>query len=130
MLTLLLPPFGHLDHRRPEQPIAQHVAAAELFDDLAVAAPLSRFVRDGLVIVRIEVGAERLDRPDAALAQDLEQLPMDQLDAAAIGLGAFGAGVGLERALEIVDERQELRRSGRRRPPPTTLCRSRSIRLR
>ena len=37
-------PFGHLDHRRPQQPVAQHVAAAELFDDLAVAPALGRLV--------------------------------------------------------------------------------------
>ena len=33
---------------------------------------------------------------------------MDELDAAAIGFRAVGAGVGLERALEIVDERQQI----------------------
>ena len=33
---------------------------------------------------------------------------MDQFDAAAIGLGALAAGIGLERALEVVDERQQL----------------------
>ena len=34
---------------------------------------------------------------------------MNQLDAAAICLGAVAAGLGLQRALEVVDERQELR---------------------
>ena len=62
-------PFRHLHHRRPQQPVAEHVAAPELFDDFAVALPVGRLVGDRLVEVRIEVGAERLDRPDAALAQ-------------------------------------------------------------
>ena len=112
------------------QPIAEHVAAAELLDHFAVAAPVGRLVRDRLVKVRIEIGAERFDRAHAALAQDLEQLPMDELDAAAIGFRALGAR-----------RRPSARARGRRRAaadPRTTsaaaasamLCRSRSTRLR
>ena len=54
--------FGHLHHRGPQQPIAEHVAAAELLDHFAFAPALRRLVGDRLVEVRIEVGAERLDR--------------------------------------------------------------------
>ena len=65
-------------------------------------------MRDRLMMVRIEIGAQRLDGPDAPLPQDLHQLPLDQFDAAAIGLGPLAAGIGLERALEVVDQRQQL----------------------
>ena len=65
--------------------------------------------------VRIEIRAERLDRLDAALAQRFEQLLVDQLDAAPDRLGRLAAGVGLERALHVVDERQQLLDAG---PPP------------
>ena len=39
---------------------------------------------------------------------------MDELDAAAVGFGALGAGLGLQRPLEIVDERA----ADRGRDPP------------
>ena len=66
---------------------------------------------DRLVIVGVEVGAERLDRAHAALAQDLAELPVDQLDAAAVRLAAVAARVGLQRALEIVDRAAAVLRS-------------------
>ena len=47
---------------------------------------------------------------------------MDQLDAAAIGFRAFGAGVGLQRALEVVDERQQILARRRPRPPRPALA--------
>ncbi len=65
--------------------------------------------------VRIEVGAERLDRSDTALAQRFHQLLVDQLDAAPDRLGRFGPRVGLEGALHVVDEREELFQQIRRR---------------
>ena len=39
----------------------------------------------GLVDVRVEVGARGLDRRDVALAQQLGELLVDQLDAGAVG---------------------------------------------
>jgi hypothetical protein len=39
---------------------------------------------------------------------------MDELDAAAIGFRAISTGVGLERAFEIVDEREEIANHVRR----------------
>ena len=79
--------------------------------------------------VRIEVRAERFDRLHAALAQDLEQLTVDELDAAAIGVRAVSAGLGLQRALEIVDERQQIANDVAV-TASAMLCRSRSTRLR
>ena len=41
-------PFRHLHHRRPQQPIAEHVAAAELLDHFAFAPAVGGLVRDRL----------------------------------------------------------------------------------
>ena len=94
--------LGYLDHRRPEQPVAQGVAPAQLLDDLAVAVCLARLVSHRLVQIRVEVGSECLDGCDAACGQEVEQLFVDDLDAAAIDVPVLG--VGCQRALEIVDE--------------------------
>ena len=121
--------FRHLHHRRPQQPVAEHVAAAELLDDFALAPALGGLVRDRLVKCGIEVGADASIGGTPRLRSSLEQLTVNQLDAAAIGLGALGAGVGLERALQIVDERQQsVSRSAA--AASVTAWRSRSMRLR
>ena len=65
---------GDLHHGRAQQPVAQHVAALHLFHHFAVAVLVARLLDDRLVEVRVEVGAERLDRRDAALAQQVEHL--------------------------------------------------------
>ena len=52
--------------------------------------------------IRVEVGSECLDGCDAACGQEVEQLFVDDLDAAAIDVPVLG--VGCQRALEIVDE--------------------------
>ena len=57
--------------------------------------------------VRIELGADGLDRLDAALAQQVQHLLVDQLDALAVRVG-IAAGRRLQRALEVVDDRQQL----------------------
>ena len=57
--------------------------------------------------VRIEVRAERVDRLHAALAQRLDQLLVNELDAAPDRTGRLGAGVGLERPVHVVDEREQ-----------------------
>ena len=80
--------------------------------------------------VGIEVGAERLDRPHAALAQDVLEPLVNQLDAAAVGLGALGARLGLQRPLEIVDERQQLLDARSAAAASDSAWRSRSMRLR
>jgi hypothetical protein len=58
--------------------------------------------------VRIELLPDSLDGDHAAPAQDVAELTVDQLDAAAVRLGAFRARVGLERALEVVHQRKQL----------------------
>ena len=71
----------------PQQPVAEHVAVLQLADDFAVAMVRTRFVHDGLMDVRIEVGAERLDRTHAVLPQQVVQLRVNQLDALAVAVG-------------------------------------------
>ena len=72
-------------------------------------------VGDGLVQVRIEVCAERLDRRDAALAQQLGELAVDQLDAAAVAPAPRPAR---RRPARDRNRRpRPARRSARRRPP-------------
>ena len=68
---------------------------------------VARLVNHGLVHVRVEVGAERVDQRDAALAQQVEHLLVDQLDAACDCLGVT-AGRRLQRTLEVVDDWQQL----------------------
>ena len=98
--------FGHLHHRRPQQPVAEHVAALQLLASLRLRGARAGLVDHRLVEVRIEVGAERLDGRDAALAQQVEHLLVDQLDALAKRVG-LGRG-RLQRALEVVDDRQQI----------------------
>ena len=73
------------------------------------------FARHGLMEMRVEIGAERLDRRDAPLPQQVMELPADQLDAGAIGCQRRGRIAGVlrvrgraERALEIVEQRQDV----------------------
>ena len=97
----------HFHHRRPQKTVAEHVAAAEFFDDLSVVPVFGRLVRHRLVIVRIELGAECLDWFHATAPQDVLQLAVDELHALAIGLRPFGARLSAQRALEVIDERQQ-----------------------
>ncbi len=46
--------------------------------------PSAGVVRDGLVKVRVEVRAERVDGAHPALAQDVVELTVNQLDPAAV----------------------------------------------
>ena len=61
---------------------------------------------DCLVEVRIEVGAERVDRGHPALAQEVQHLLVDQLDALAQRVGVRGRR--LQGALEVVHDRENL----------------------
>ena len=64
------------------------------------------FVRNRLMDSWVEVGADRLDGRDTPLAQEIEQLPVDDLDALSIRVGPLALELHAERALEIVDRRQ------------------------
>ena len=64
-------------------------------------------MHDGLVDVRIELGAERVDRLHAVAAQEIVQLAVNQLDALAVRGAAF-AGVDGHRAIEIVNHREQV----------------------
>ena len=53
------------------------------------------------------VCAERFDRPDTVLAQQVVQFRVDQLDTLPVG-GGFLAGLNLQGEVEIVDDLQQL----------------------
>ena len=78
-------------------------------------APAHFLVRDGLVQVRIEVGAERLDGRDAALLQKFRELALDQFEAGLERLRLRRRRRG-ERAIEVVDDRQQVAEHVGRRP--------------
>ena len=61
-------------------------------------------MHDGLMEIRIEVCAHRLDRPDALLAQQIVELGVDQLNAPLIRPAVVG--VNGARAIEIVDHEE------------------------
>ena len=82
-LAAALTTFRDLHHRRTQQTVAEHVAALQFLHHFAFAMLVARLVNDGLVDVRVEVGAERFDGLHAALAQQVEHLLVDQLDALA-----------------------------------------------
>src|SRR5262245_27892648 len=63
--VLALALLADLDHRGPQYPVAQLVAFLQLGDDLAALPAAGLLVEHGLVLVWIEVLAERLDRRDA-----------------------------------------------------------------
>ena len=47
--------------------------------------------------VRIEIGPERVERPDAALSQQVVQLGVNQLDAAPVRIGGAPVVASIER---------------------------------
>ena len=68
--------------------------------------PSPGLVRHRLVEGRVEVGSDRLDGRHAALRHDVEQLPVNDLDPAAVGVSI--RGVRVQGPLEIVDDRQQV----------------------
>src|SRR5512142_2301794 len=73
---------GGGDHRGPDHPVAEPVAAPQLLDDLAVAAIPRRDVGDRLVLAGIEgQPRRRLDRSDALALEQLPELAVDGGDA-------------------------------------------------
>jgi hypothetical protein len=83
-----------------------HVPAPDFFDDLAVAPAGALFVGDRLVDPGIELRSHGLDGRDATLHEEILELLVDQLHAAAEGRRIL-APWGAERALEIVDDREQ-----------------------
>jgi hypothetical protein len=69
------------------------------------------------MLVRVEVGAEGVNRTDASLLERFEQPAVDQLHAPPVCIGVL-AGIGFQRTLHVIYERKELRdqiRGGRLR---------------
>src|SRR5690606_13174415 len=75
--------LGHADERRAEQALTDAVAAPDLADHLAVGPIPGRLGIDGFVPFRIELRADGVDRLDVALAECVEELLVDHLDARA-----------------------------------------------
>jgi len=82
--------------------------AYHLLDDLTVATALSGFVGYRLMDMRVEVGADGLDRGDPASAEQREQLLMDELDTSAIRVQLSRPFIDRERPFQIVDEWQDV----------------------
>ena len=86
--------------------MAQRVPPSQFLDHFTVAVAVAGFVRHRLVQVRVEVGSDRLDGRHAAPRHDVEQLLVNDLDPAAVGVSILRIrGQG---ALEIVDDRQQV----------------------
>ena len=66
----------------------------------------AHFLQDGLVDVRVEIGPERLDRPDAVLAEQVVELRVDELDALPVA-GRTLAALDRQRTIEVVDDEQD-----------------------
>ena len=124
-------PFGHLYHRRPQQPVAQHVSAPELFDDFAFAPAFGRLVRDGLMDSADRSrrraprsGARRACAGCRRAARWISSTPRRYASAAS------PAGLRLERALEVVHRAAAAPRRCSAAAASASVWRSRSMRLR
>src|SRR6266850_6140157 len=91
----LLPLLGDGHHRGPDDPIVQPIRLLVLSDDCSLGL-VALNVRDGLVLVRVEGLAERIDRLEALGLEDGAQLSLDEPHA-----------VDPRRALELIGDRRE-----------------------
>jgi len=80
----------------------------EFIDDRVRRMGLGRHVIDGLMPIGIERLADRLQRRDALRAQEIYQRTHRHLDPVNDRLGVGAAACSRQRALEIVDNRQEV----------------------
>src|SRR5690606_10235782 len=103
----LAPSRSDLDHCRPQHLVADEVTRCVLLDD-GVRVADAFLNLNGIVEAWVERLANRLHAADARLLQDAPQLALDQdeaLDDAARLLIVAG---GLNRPLEVIDDRQNL----------------------
>src|SRR4051794_39515532 len=78
---------GDRDESRPDHPIAQPVAAADLLDDLAFGSFRAWNVEDRLVLAGIECSTgRRVDRGHAFALEELAELAIDGGDALEPGI--------------------------------------------
>src|SRR5437762_1233686 len=73
----LLPLLGDGHHRGPDDPIVQPIRLLMLCDDCSFGR-VALDVRDGLVLVRVEGLAQRIDRLQALGLEDRAQLSLDE----------------------------------------------------
>ena len=89
---MLLLSVGYLDHGEPENLIAQLVALLEHLHHGVLTDVLVLHVHHGIVLLRIEGLALRLNAGDAQLLQHCQKLPADQLHALTVGVALVKLG--------------------------------------
>src|SRR3954452_19681412 len=96
---------GDRDERRPDDPVAELVAATDDVDDLALCPAGARDVGDRLVLARIERDAgDRLDRTDAFALEQGPQLAIDRGDALHPAVVAELRRTVVDREIEVVGD--------------------------
>src|SRR6185369_10463284 len=97
------------DQRRPDHPVTEPVAAAQLLDDLAAGAPGPGHVGDRFVLVRVEMHAgRRVDARDALAVEQGAELAIDGCDALDPGLVDAGLRPVLDGEVEVVGDGEDL----------------------
>src|SRR5882672_1356970 len=96
--------FGYADHCGPQEPVFQFVAWLQLVEYVAVGDFVGFYHFDRLVLVRVEGFAFGVDYLQTQLAEGVEELLGDQLDA---GVEVGGGGVfEVDGAVEAVEDRK------------------------
>src|SRR5262245_19265995 len=99
---------GDGDEGRPDDAVAEPVAASDLLDDLAVLAAGARHRRDRLVLAGVERPTRRgVDLADALALEQRPQLAVDRghaLDPRVVG---DRRRPGLDRPVEVVGQRED-----------------------
>src|SRR4029079_13558215 len=104
-VLLLRPSHRHLHHRRPQQTIVQEVALLQHGRDRVVRHVGVLLRHHRLVEVRVEARARLLHHAQAVTAQHVEELLVDEGHAFVEVVSLLGV---LERAVEVVEDRQEV----------------------
>src|SRR5208282_3614595 len=97
---------------RTQGPVTDQIAAMEFIDDGVRRMHLRRHVIDRFMPIGIERLADRLQRCHALRTQKIDQRPHRHLDAIDDRPGVIAIAGGPERALEVVDDRQQVAEDG------------------
>jgi hypothetical protein len=100
---------GDGDERRPDDPVAELVAAADDVDDLALRPAGAGHGGDRLVLAGVERRARRrVDRADALALEQGPELAVDGGDALDPAVLAELGGAVVDREIEVVGDRDDL----------------------